>query len=285
MIEARALTRSLGGDWHGDYGLVPGPGHSPRDRSVKVWDTEAGVRCHSFAGDRWQDVRDAWKAQGLLNGVLNGVAANHGSASRRDKIDEDQCRKTEAARRIWRNARPNAGTVAETYLCERGLHPPFPPTLRFAHLTHRPTGLVLPAMIGAVQQAHGGLSGVHRTFLRADGAGKSPVSQNKMMLGQCAGGAVRLAPVAETLAISEGLETGLAVQQATGMPTWATLSTSGLKTIRLPAEVRDVVIAADGDRTDIRAAEDTADRLRGEGRKVRIAQAPAGLDFNDLVDS
>ena len=45
------------------------------------------------------------------------------------------------------------------------------------------------------------------------------------------GGAVRLAPAAETLVLAEGVETGLAVQQATGLPTWATLGTSNLKKV------------------------------------------------------
>ena len=51
-------------------------------------------------------------------------------------------------------------------------------------------------------------------------------------IAQCsaaaAGGAVRLAPAAEKLMVGEGIETVLAAMQATGMPGWAALSTSGL---------------------------------------------------------
>jgi hypothetical protein len=54
---AREVVKSRGGDWCGSYGLVPGPGHSPKDRSLKVWDYDGDIKCHSFAGDDWRDCR------------------------------------------------------------------------------------------------------------------------------------------------------------------------------------------------------------------------------------
>src|SRR5262245_37771461 len=54
-LTARDAARALGGDPLGRDGvLAPGPGHSPRDRSLRVWlDPTAsdGFRVHSFAGD------------------------------------------------------------------------------------------------------------------------------------------------------------------------------------------------------------------------------------------
>ena len=138
-------------------------------------------------------------------------------------------------------------------------------------------------MVAAVQGPDRSITGIHRTFLTMDGSKKAPVSQNKMMLGRCAGGAARLAAVADKLALTEGIETALSVQQATGIPTWATLSTSGLKTVILPPDVREVVICADGDDAGDQAAQDAAQRLLREGREVRIARAPAGMDFNDVL--
>ena len=42
-MSARSVTETLGGKWcQAGYGLVPGPGHSARDRSVKVWDSLDG---------------------------------------------------------------------------------------------------------------------------------------------------------------------------------------------------------------------------------------------------
>ena len=56
---------------------------------------------------------------------------------------------------------------------------------------------------------------IHRTFLARDGVGKAPVDPQKMMLGPCRGGAVRLAPAGDVLMVGEGIETCLAAMQAT----------------------------------------------------------------------
>ena len=110
-----------------------------------------------------------------------------------------------------------------------------------------------------------------------------------MMLGKTGGGAVRLAPLGDSgvLALSEGIETGLAAMTAIpGLAVWATLSTSGLEQVQLPAQATRVIILADNDTSGagLRAAEATAQRLRAEGREVAIAMPPeAGHDFNDLL--
>ena len=70
---------------------------------------------------------------------------------------------------------------------------------------------------------------------------------------------------------------------ATGYPAWAALSTSGLRALELPAAVRNVLVLADGDRPGEAAARDCARRWTQEGRRVRIARPPAGMDFNDLL--
>jgi DNA primase len=63
----------------------------------------------------------------------------------------------------------------------------------------------------------------------------------------------------------------------------AALSTSGLRTLDLPDEARDVIILADGDDPGEMAARHAAMRWKREGRRVRIAQAPQGCNFNDLL--
>jgi phage/plasmid primase-like uncharacterized protein len=173
-------------------------------------------------------------------------------------------------------------------LRERGLKPGpdgWPGTLRYAPaLKHGPTGLYLPALVAAVTVwPSREVSGIHRTFLVADGRKKAPVRQSKMMLGRCAGGAVRLAPAGPELVIGEGLETAMSVQQATGLPAWACLSTSGLKSVVLPPEVTTVIVAADGDEPGEQAAQEAGRRFVAEGRTAKIARPPAGMDFNDLL--
>jgi hypothetical protein len=124
---------------------------------------------------------------------------------------------------------------------------------------------------------------IHRTFLSHGGRSKAPIEPQKMMLGPCRGGAVRLAPVGVRLMVGEGIETCLAAMQATGMPAWAALSTSGLRILDLPDEARDVIVLADGDDPGEAAALEAALRWSHEGRRVRIARPPQGLDFNDVL--
>jgi len=185
---------------------------------------------------------------------------------------------------LWRFATPAGGTIICDYLAHRGITLAPPPTLRFHPELRHPSGGRWPAMIALVTRGTDDVPiGVHRTFLARDGRGKAPVSPAKMMLGPCRGGAVRLRDGDGPLLIGEGIETTLSVAQATGYAAWAALSTSGLKTLDLPQNVRDIVVLADGDHAGEMAARECASRWRHEGRRVRIARAPSGRDFNDLL--
>jgi putative DNA primase/helicase len=104
-----------------------------------------------------------------------------------------------------------------------------------------------------------------------------------MMLGPCRGGVVRLAPACDVLMVGEGIETCLAAMQATGHPAWAALSASGVLALELPDEVQNVIVLADGDEAGEAAARGAALRWKREGRRVRIACPPQGLDFNDML--
>ena len=56
MLDLRHIAAALGGEVCGQQVLAPGPGHSPRDRSlaVRLSANAAGFICHSHAGDNWQ---------------------------------------------------------------------------------------------------------------------------------------------------------------------------------------------------------------------------------------
>ena len=94
---------------------------------------------------------------------------------------------------------------------------------------------------------------------------------------------MRFARVATELILGEGIESTLSVVQDTGKPAWATLSTSGLRAVQLPPEAGTVIIAADGDEPGETAAKEAAGRFMDEGRSVKIARPPVGMDFNDLL--
>ena len=113
---------------------------------------------------------------------------------------------------------------------------------------------------------------IHRTYLARDGAGKAPIEPQKLMLGPCRGGVVRLAQPSALLMIGEGIETCLSAMQATGHPAWAALSTSGLRSLDLPTNVGDVIVLADGDEAGEAAAHDCA--LALEARRAARAHSP-----------
>ena len=201
-----------------------------------------------------------------------------------EEPNADALKRTEAALAIWQASRAVEGTSVATYLRSRGLYLPASPALRFHAGLKHPSGGIWPAMVALVTHgATGSAIAVHRTFLARDGGGKAPVDPAKMMLGPCRSGAVCLGEPRAVLMVGEGIETCLAAMQATGNAAWAALSTSGLRSLDLPRDVRDVIVLADGDEPGEAAAQDCARRWHREGRRVRIARPPIGMDFNDLL--
>lgn len=193
-------------------------------------------------------------------------------------------RRTDAALALWEAAAPADGTLVERYLAARRLHLEPPASLRFHASLRHPTAGRWPAMLALVTRgADAAPVALHRTFLARDGRGKAPVQPCRLMLGPCRGGAVRLAASGKVTLVGEGIETCLAAMQASGLPAWAALSTSGMRTLELPAELRDVIILADGDPAGESAAQAAGLRWKRQGRRVRIARPPRGMDFNDLL--
>ncbi len=283
---AETIARALGGHRAGAGWTARCPAHDDRTPSLSLTDTKDGkllVRCH--AGCDQKDVIAALCGRGLWG----GGRSHAGTWTQRRKPverepDGDDARRTERALAIWRSSRPASETPVTTYLGSRGLHLPPSDALRFhPGLKHSSNGY-WPAMVALVM--HGGEGtpvAIHRTFLARDGGGKAFVDPQKMMLGPTRGGAVRLAEPGEVLMVGEGIETCLAAMQASGHPAWAALSTSGLRALDLPKDVRDVIVLADGDAAGEAAARNCALRWKREGRRVRIARPPKGLDFNDML--
>ena len=286
MYSAKALTKALGGDWHGTYGMAPGPGHSHKDRSLKVYDGPSGEPYfYSFAGDDWRPIKDDLRSRGILpewEGKPRVPSAERKMRSTQPKRDDRSDRRADAAA-IWETTQAIGGTVGENYLRNRGITTELPPLLRFAYLKHGPTGLSFPTLVAGVQDADGKFCGIHRTFLKPDGAGKAEVLEPKMALGPIAGGTVRLAPVGNTVALVEGIEDGLAVQQMTGQPAWACLGTSGFKNFDPPETIKQVILAPDADNSGEKVIDPAARRLAGLGLDVRTAMPPPGKDWCDML--
>jgi len=262
------------------------PAHEDREPSLSITDANGGVvlvRCH--AGCDQRDVIAVLRDRGIWQ-----TESRHGQSGRQYRrrpptgADPDALKRTQAALAIWQTSQPVEGTPVESYLRSRRLTAPPPSAIRFHGGLKHPSGGVWPAMAALVTRGVDGAPiAIHRTYLARDGAGKAPVDPAKMMLGPCRGGVVCLAHPGDVLMVGEGIETCLAAMQATGHAAWAALSTSGLRTLALPREVRDVVVLADGDDPGEAAAQESAWRWKREGRRVRIARPPHGMDFNDLL--
>lgn len=290
-MNAREIVRALAGQWHGTYGTARCPAHDDQSPSLSVADgADDRALVYCFAGCPFDVIRDALVARGLWPDRDYAMPPARHAPPERTYRDINKARRSRLARDLWRASHPIANTLGEFYLRSRGLLPPWPPTLRYsANTKHGPTSLILPAMIAAVTHwPEHEVAAVHRTFLTAGHGSKASVTQPKMMLGPCAGGAVRLTPATETMAVAEGVETGLSAIQACGLSVWAALSTSGLRALVLPPLplAREVIILADNDANGAgqAAAEKAARRWTAEGRSVRIALPPtADSDFNDML--
>lgn len=292
QINQRALSSGLALSW---YPNAKRFGHSIRTGDI---DGNQGM---SF----WIDLNTgAWKdhATGDSGGDLISLYAareniSQGEAKKRledtlgdkmpvkDSIKPVQSRKnTEVfAQEIWKESSASPQTPVEAYLKGRGISH-LPPSLRFHPACyHSPTKQKYSAMIaGITRWPDKSPHAVHRTYLEGDE--KAKINPNRMILGEVTGGAVRLAPVHSVLALAEGIETALSVQQALGLPSWAVLSASNYRGLVLPDTVKEITIAADNDEAGLKAAHKAAELWSDKGKFVQVIHPPQpNTDFNDLT--
>ncbi|EJZ19847.1 toprim domain-containing protein (plasmid) [Rhizobium sp. Pop5] len=197
----------------------------------------------------------------------------------------------ERARRLFRMTQPLAGTLADSYLRKRGIlraseHTAlrFHPSCYYRDLvTGRATGY--PALIVAVTDPAGAITGVHRTWLDPEGDGKAKVEDPRRALGGLLGNAVRFgfptsAPI-PLMAAGEGLETMLSlVAVMPGMPMVAALTANHLAAFQLPLGCRRLYIAGDADAAGRHGIEGLSRRAQALGI-LPLVLAPELGDFNE----
>jgi putative DNA primase/helicase len=284
QVDAQALGEALTGRKSGSTWVARCPAHDDRTPSLSITDGEDRVLVHCHAGCSQSEVIQALRKLGLWrnSGRNRRLPVQMRTCIKRQNVQDNK--RTENALLLWQSARSATKTPVATYLRSRGIHISTPDTLRFHPALKHAEGGVWPAMLALVTRGKDQAPiAVHRTFLASDGRGKAQVATQKMMLGPCRGGVVRLAEPSSLLLIGEGIETCLAAMQGSGHPAWAALSTSGLRSLDLPKDIREVIVLADGDRAGEAAAKHCALRWTREGRNVRIARPPKGFDFNDLL--
>ena len=286
--DAARVTKLLKGRWHGQYGSAPCPccQSGRKDQNALTIGRSKSGRLLANCKKSNCSFTAILAAAGLCRErfIADPLAAiRHEAAARADAE-----RKAAAARRLWLAGSPIGGTAAAAYLASRdlevaGRHR----TLRFHRsVFHGPSGRYFPAMLAQVEGGEG--FAIHRTFLRPDGSGKAEVDTVKMMLGGCAGGAVRLiCGNCGVLAVAEGIESALSLPaldpRLTGASIWAALSAPGMRSLRLPSRAGVLVIFADGDQPGRSAAHALAERAAALGWTVRIVDPGNGRDPNDVL--
>jgi putative DNA primase/helicase len=192
----------------------------------------------------------------------------------------------ELAAHLWEQSEPLHGSLAETYLKQRGCRlPPEDADLRFL----APSGDYAPAMLARITDATTAEPiSLHFTRLASDGRGKAGTDRDKHLLTghRKTGGVVRLWPdesVTHGLAIAEGVETALCAAHAY-TPVWAAVDAGNLAALPVLAGIETLVLVADHDPAGIKAAKQCAQRWTISGRQVRIAlPRQSGEDAADVV--
>ena len=290
MTDARAITATLGGRWHGRYGVCACPVCQPerrRDQTALTLSDGTDGRLLLHCKKSECSFRDILAAGGIAPGSYTppdpAIIAQR-EAERRAEAEK----RARQAQAVWDEALPIGSTIAERYLRARGIHCELPATLRFHPSCWHASAKRLPALVALVEGADG--CALHRTYLRADGNGKAGLEGgDKLMLGSTQGGAVRLASGPGPLLIGEGIESTLSAFILHGDPTanaWAALSTSGMRGLRLPrigSGRASLIIAVDGEKAGRDAGRELAERAAGLVWQVSIADPGDGRDFNDRL--
>lgn len=286
---ARSIVAALGGKWFTTYGYVKCLAHNDGNPSLRLRDGENGkllVFCH--AGCTPELILGALRARGvLLGGGLSCDTADEIRAR-----DEEQKKKDantlRLVKEIWQQARPIGNMASERYLRNRAITIDLPPSLRHhAGLRHPADQKKYHALVGGVQAPDRTITGIQRIFVTPKGE-KVSHSDVKLSLGHISGGAVRLAAAGEEMAVGEGIETCLSYMEMKRIPTWAALSTSGLRSVVLPplplASIIHIAVDDDENKAGEIAAYAAAERFQKEGREVRFDFPPPGFkDFNDYL--
>ncbi|MET4846325.1 putative DNA primase/helicase [Bradyrhizobium japonicum] len=268
----KSIAHALGGDAVGNrYVLCPGPGHSRRDRSLKVkFKSDGTFTVTSFAGDDWQTCKDFIRERlGIPNDWRREPVNDDAPVVELREREDDEPARIRTALQRWERAIPLTGTLAETYLASRGL------SYQGDALRFRENDRTMVALMTDIVTNEP--CGVHCTYLDRDG-GKI----ERKIGGRAAGAVVKLSDDTDVeygLGIGEGLETCLATGFA---PIWACLSAGTMSAFPLLGGVECLTVFADNDASGagLAAAKTCAERWHAAEREVFIhIPTITGVDY------
>ncbi len=303
--DAEAVCRHYlsNGRREGRYWLVGDIDNTPgRSLFVRLTGPDTG----KGAAGKWTDA-----ATGEHGDLLDLIAANRRLDGLRDVLEEARsflrlprieppareqrpsapAGSHEAARRLWAISRPIVGTVAEAYLHTRGIadlrncaNLRFHPRCWYRGDEGDPADCrrdAWPALIAAVSDGDGSLTGINRTWLSPNGQDKAPVSTPRRAMGNLLGHGVRFGVADDVLAVGEGIETMLSLRQATPtLPIIAGLSANHLAALLLPPTVRRLYLVRDDDA----AGRGAVANLAARAQEVGIEAVPLDAWLGDLND-
>lgn len=241
-------------------------------------------------GDLLDLIREAIQASELRDAIVEAhrflfLPLRHDrplhTRQRRETRDTRQ-----SAHTIWRHCQPVQDSHADAYLRARGIPYCDYPTLRFhPSLNHRDGSRLrrLPALVAAVVNHAGALTGIHRTWLDPREPRKAPLNSPRKALGQLWHHAVRFnrPRPGGALIAGEGLETVLSIVTAIpGVPAAAALSSAHLTAFEPPPDLGLLIVAADADENGQLAAQRLARRCRETLCPAHVV-LPVHGDFND----
>jgi putative DNA primase/helicase len=213
------------------------------------------------------------------------------------KTDDERSR-VQLGLRIWHQAQPIQGTLAETYLTEhRALtldmsedishvlryHPrcPFCIDVETGGGTKRITEYA-SALVALLRDIHTNEPrAIQRTRLTPDGK-----KIDRRMLGPSRGAAIKLdadEDVTLGLVVAEGCETGLAARQLGYRPTWALGSSGAIRRFPVVAGIEGLTILAEAGETSRKDVQECFERYRSAGRDVIVRRSSIGSDINDAI--
>ncbi|WP_372027421.1 toprim domain-containing protein [Tistrella mobilis] len=193
----------------------------------------------------------------------------------------------EAALRLFGMSQPITGTLVQSYLRERGItdlrgteNLRFHPRCYYRPNEHSPTE-TWPAMIAAVTDLGGKITGAHRTWLDPRRRDKAPLDTPRRAMGDLLGNAVRFGTGGEVMAAGEGIETVLSVRQVLpDMPMLAALSAAHLAAILFPDTLRRLYVLRDDDPAGDGARDSLVERANAAGIEAIVISPQLG-DFNE----
>ncbi|MGY4395360.1 hypothetical protein ACVWZA_000521 [Sphingomonas sp. UYAg733] len=257
------------------------------------------------AAGKWTDA-----ATGEHGDLLDLIGLNCGHRMLRDTLDEarrflsiprpapifdsDEPRppagSRKAARRLFAGSKPIRSTLAEAYLRDRSIsalqserwlryHPRC--WYRASDDDGPGTPQAFPALIAAVTDNDGTITGVHRTWLDAATRDKADIATPRRAMGDLLGFGVRFGGNGPIMAAGEGIETMLSLRTVmTSMAMIAGLSAPHLAAIIFPAELLRLYVARDDDPAGNAAWATLSGRAMAAGIEIKPLSPLMG-DFNE----